>query len=261
MPAAVRLEPVPVLRRLRDLWSMPRDMARFHAYVEQVKSGADGELLAPLVAANPMAREHMLVYVDALLALDAEGLVAAACAEAEERLARSDLDTRVSLVPADNVGGAWSEMSMVDHAARFPDPRPNAGPDKYRFVTAIVFATETPNAVLVRERVLAAIYRAAYIRHHGIAATIREMMRQEGNALRFAGVRVRMRHDLDGMRATLAPHLDATLHATRFAAMYGDAAARRLGHQALGLPDNAGFMVALDDAQSDPRPPEELIAA
>lgn len=254
----MRLEPVPVLQVLRDLWTLPRDMARFHAYLEKVKQGPEGEVFVPLIAANPMAREHMVAFVDALRALGADRILADACAEASKRLAASDLALKLSLVPIDDVGGAWSERTLVDFDNRFGMRKAKAGWAKYGFVTANVYVSEPPTPVLVRERLLAAAYRAAWTHRHGQAQTLRDMMQQEGNALRFAGAQGPSVPELDRVRATLASHLDATLHATRFAAMYGDEAAKRCGHAPLGLPDDAGFAAALADALRGPTRPEEL---
>jgi hypothetical protein len=124
---------------------------------------------------------------------------------------------------------------------------------------ALVYASEAPTAALLRERILAAAYRRAYVERHGGARTVRDMMRQEGNALRFAGATGPRVPDPAAARAALAPHLDATLHATRFAAMYGDRAAERVGHAKLGLPDDAGFAVALEDAMRAREMPESLV--
>lgn len=253
----MRLEPVSVLPILRELWQMPRDMTRFHAYLEKVTG--NGEIFAPLIAANPMARPHMVAFVDTLDALGADAILADACADAERRLARCELARKVSLVPIDDVGGAWSEKTLVDFGARFGDEKihKRASSRKYPFVTAVAYVSEPPTKTLLRERVLAALYRAAWADAHGPPLTLRAMLEQEGNALRFAGAAGPIVPDVEAVRGALAPHLDATLHATRFAAMYGDAAAQRAGHKPLGVPDDAGFALALHDAKRAKSKPEE----
>jgi hypothetical protein len=252
----VRVEPVPVLGILRELWSKPRDMARFHEYVAKIKGGPDGGIFAPLVAANPMAKPHMIAYADALAALGADRLLSEAASEAARRLAHSPVETKLSLVPIDDVGGGWSERAMVDFAARFGDGKKRAR--DYGYTSAMVYASEPPAAPLVRERLLAAVYRRAWWERHGTPRTLREMLRQEANALRFAGAKVPTVTDPTTARRILDPLLDATLHATLFAAMYGDAAAERCGHKQLGLPDNAGFAIALEAACGEEKP-EELV--
>lgn len=250
----MRCEPVPVLKVLRELWLMPRDMQRFHAYIEKLTGGI--EVFVPLIAANPMAREHMVAFVDALDALGAERILAEACAEASRRLARVDLARRVSLVPIDDLRGAWSERTLMDFDNRFGLRKSKKD---YGFAVALAYVSEPADAALVRERVLAAIYRFAWQTKHGPPESVRAMLAQEGNALKFAGATGPRLADVDAARATLAPHLDATLHATRFAAMYGDEAADRVGHKPLGLPPDAGFAMALDDAMRARARPEDLV--
>lgn len=251
----MKLEPVPVLGTLRELWRTPRDMARFHAYLEKV-TGGGGEVFVPLVAANPMAREHMVAFADKLDALGADRVLAEACAEAERRLARVDMARKVSLVPVDDVGGAWSERTLVDFDHRFGLRKARKD---YGYSVALAFASEPVDAPLLRERVLAAVYRAAWSRRHGAPRTLSDMLRQEGNALRFAGASGPVVPDADAVRATLAPHLGSTLHATHFTAMFGDAAAARVGHKPLGLPPDAGFALALHDASRARESPEDAV--
>jgi hypothetical protein len=50
---------VPVLATLRDLYAQPRDMARFKRCLHTITQGTD-DIVVPIVAANPMAREHVL---------------------------------------------------------------------------------------------------------------------------------------------------------------------------------------------------------
>lgn len=252
----MKLEPVPVLHALRELWLMPRDMKRFQAYLGKVTGGGGGEVLVPLIAANPMAREHMVACVDELLALGADRVLAEACAEAGKRLAGCDAERKVSVVPVDDVGGAWSERTLMDFDNRFGLRKAKKD---HGYSVGLVYVSEPRNAALVRERVLAAVYRAAWTKRHGPPETVRAMMRQEGNALRFAGATGPRVADVDAARRALAPHLDATLHATQFAAMYGDDAARRVGHAPLGLRTDAGFAVALDDALRQRERPEDLV--
>lgn len=233
---------------------MPRDMARFHAYLARLQ--AEGSLVAPLVAANPMARGHMLDLLDRLDALGADRALAEAAEEASRRLARSPVESRLSLVPVDDVGGAWSERTMVDFDLRFGSKRPKKD---YGYVTGAVYASEDVTPALVRERLLAAAYRAAHVRRHGHAETLRAMLAQEGRALVFAGAEGPRVADVEHVRRALAPHLDARTHATRFAAMYGDRAAERCGHKPLGLPDDAGFALALADARASREKPEDEV--
>ena len=71
----MNLSYVPILQLQRDLYEMPRDRARFDAYIKLIANDeGDDMALLPLVIANPMAKEHVNDDLDVLLAMDADGI-------------------------------------------------------------------------------------------------------------------------------------------------------------------------------------------
>src|SRR5215204_5248833 len=107
---------VPVLATLRDLYAQPRDMARFKRYLHTITQGTD-DIVVPIVAANPMAREHVLARVNELLAQGAEEVGAGAAEEAAGRLAAVPDQLKASLVVADDVGGGWTNRYLTEAGA------------------------------------------------------------------------------------------------------------------------------------------------
>src|SRR5258708_37606914 len=79
------LSATPLLRIQRDLYDIPRGWDRFKRYLAMMTGGTD-DLVLPLQAMNPMGKAHVADALDRLLALEAEGIVAEAVAEAERRL-------------------------------------------------------------------------------------------------------------------------------------------------------------------------------
>src|SRR5712692_8625614 len=71
----MKLDYVPLLRVQRELQGLPRNYDRFRLYLRTVltKDGKGLEL-PPLIAMNPMGKEHVTDLLDALLALDADGV-------------------------------------------------------------------------------------------------------------------------------------------------------------------------------------------
>jgi hypothetical protein len=51
----------------------------------------------------------------------------------------------------------------------------------------VLWVSEPPTAEMVREAVLTAMYRVAYIHEHGHAHTLRELLAQEGAVMAEAG--------------------------------------------------------------------------
>lgn len=242
-----------LLAPLRDLYALPRDMKRFQAYLQLV-TGGTGDIALPLGVANPMAREHALHKLDALIALGAEEVGERATAEAERRLSRVPGELRSSLVLADDLMGGWTNRFTTDAAARFQ------GGDlvKRGFATTILWVSESPAHEQIRQDVLATLYRALHVRRHGNPQTLRAMLVQEGRAGRFAGRAAALSGaDLAHAETILAPYLDAPLHTcypTAFACFYGDEGAVSVGYPPLGLPPFAGLSIALETVESETEP-------
>src|SRR6185437_6245934 len=94
---------LPVLQVLRELYAQPRDMHRFREYIARMTGGGD-DLVLPIGAANPMAREQALARVDELLAMGADQAGAEAAHEAERRLkAVQTVEIKAAIVLADDV--------------------------------------------------------------------------------------------------------------------------------------------------------------
>ena len=108
----------------------------------------------------------------------------------------------------------------------------------------------TPSAQATREETLTAVYRAARIQQHGFAATLREIMAQEGYAMAMAGCSKPSLDDdeLEYAREVIAPNLDSKDYPTIITSLFGDVAAVSLGYTPPGLSERAGFALALSDA-------------
>jgi hypothetical protein len=242
----MRVTYVPVLRTLRELYSQPRDMRRFHRYIATLTGGTD-DVVLPIGVANPMAREHALHKIDELLVLGAEEIGAGAAATAGGRLADSpaDVEIKAALVLADDVAGGWTNRFTTEAMVRFP----GRGALRRPFATALAWTSESPTAEQLGQEVLAAIYRVAWQQRHGLPTTLRAMLDQEGLAGAFAGQRPSLSADELAKARTIVTGLgDEPPYPQTFAAMYGDEAAEQLGYKALGLAARAGFEVALADA-------------
>ena len=60
---------VPLLRIQRELYAMPRGMERFREYIRTMTDQDTGDLALPLVAMNPMGKDHVPALIDEYLAL------------------------------------------------------------------------------------------------------------------------------------------------------------------------------------------------
>ena len=71
----MNLDYVPLLQVMRELHTIPRGRERFSQYLRTIFPLDDeADQLLPLLAMNPMGRDHVTALLDALLALDADGI-------------------------------------------------------------------------------------------------------------------------------------------------------------------------------------------
>jgi hypothetical protein len=240
---------LPLLQVQRDLYALPRGIERFREYIKTMTDPETGDLALPLVAMNPMGKEHVPALIDQYIALDAEGIAADATAKAVAVQTSNSLpnEYKVSLVVSDDLKGGWTNRWASEFGHRIE----GAAITKRGFITAILWTSEAPSAQRVRDAVLTSIYRVDYLQSHPAPATLRGMLEQEGYAMARAGCTTPAidDDDLEYTRTVIAPHLDAHDRATVIPCLFGDAAATALGYPPQGLSVRAGFALALHDAR------------
>ncbi len=117
------IDHIPLLQTARDLHDVPRGIERFNAYIKTILNDerTDAELV-PLIAMNPMGRQHVAARLDEWLALDADVSAAEITREAG-----SELDDpghfKHGLVILDDVRGGWTNKYTSDAAFRFGEGR------------------------------------------------------------------------------------------------------------------------------------------
>ena len=243
----MKLEFVPLLQVQRDLHRMPRGWERFRAYLQTLMDPETKDLKLPLAAMNPMGKDHVPALLDQYLAFDADGLAARAVAEAESRLSNVEGEFKVALVIVDDAMGGWTNRYSNELTARSGSKPLH----RRAWITGALWTSETPSEQTTREETLTAVYRAAHIQQHGFAATLGEIMAQEGYAMAMAGCSKPSldEDELEYTRAVIAPKLDTKDYPFVITSLFGDPAAASLGYTPPGLSERAGFALALRDAR------------
>jgi hypothetical protein len=186
----MKLEYVPLLRVQREIQSLPRDRKRFEQYLRTIAAPDGKSLELPsLIAMNPMGKEHVTALLDALLALDADGISAQATAEAAGRLADTPGDCKITLVISDDLKGGWTNRHATEFTHRFQCGPPGSLPRwvKDFWITGLLWSSEPASERAVREAILTAAYRTAFVQRHGPARTLRQKLAQEGAVMALAG--------------------------------------------------------------------------
>lgn len=246
----MKLSFLPLLHIQRELYALPRGVERFREYIKTMTDPETGDLALPLVAMNPMGKEHVPALIEQYIALGAEQIVQDAIASVE---ADFDRTYKVALVVSDDLKGGWTNRWASEYGHRIE----GHAITKRGFITAILWTSETPTAERVRDEVLTSIYRVEYLQSHPAPKTLRAMLEQEGYATSRAGcTRPSLDpDDLEYTRTVIAPHLEAHDRATVIACLFGDAAANALGYPPHGLSERAGLALALHDARAVLREP------
>ncbi len=244
----MRLHVHPILHELRGLYDVSDlySMERFLAYTTLASGGPE---LLPLGDFSPMGQRQP-EYLDALLALNAEGLTAEYAREIETELDGVQAEFRLILVVVDQPGNGWTQRWLTDAAWRFgPEKVPQQTPHR-RWVTVQLWTHVPPTPAYLRSQLRGAVMRAVWRVHHGLPVTLSDHLAQEGAALKFggglsAGEPLTLDPDeLSYTRQVLAPLLGSDHWPTIFAALYGDGAAREVGFAPLGLSSLAGLGLA-----------------
>src|SRR5262249_48745961 len=261
----MKLEYVPLLRVQRELQRLLRNYARFRQYLRTLLN-QDSVELPPLAIMNPMGKDHVTALLDALLALDADGVGARAAADASAALADVPGEFKIALVVADDLMGGWTNRYDYEFTFRFGSAhrqleRDSDSPSGFRlprwlkhfWLTGVLWSSEPPSERAVWEAILLPAYRFAYVYRHGPARTLRAMLGQEGEVMATVGCSgpVLDEKDIAYTREVLIPFLDADDKRTVIECLFGDEAGRTLGFTPRGLSHWAGLALALHDARAN----------
>jgi hypothetical protein len=237
---------LPLLQIQRDLYALPRGMERFREYIKTMTDAETGDMALPLVAMNPMGKDHIPALIDQYIALGAEAVVQSILDEWSAEVFQGPREFKIGLVVSDDLKGGWTNRWASEFSHRFE----SAAFLKRGFITAILWTSEPASAASVRDAALTSIFRADYLQSHPMPVTLGGMIEQEGYAMARAGCASPHLDDddLSYTRTVIDPLRGATDRATVMACLFGDPAAKALGYPPQGLSERAGFALALHDA-------------
>ncbi len=256
----MRLEYVPLLQTQRNLQGLPRDYARFKQYLRTIFQSDDLGMRAPLLAANPMGKQHVTDLLDQYLALDCDKIATDAIRTFEGNFDNVPGDFKIALIVADDLMGGWTNRYANEFEYRFGyGARTSARPEqpalprwlKHFWLFGVLWTSEPASAETARTALLSTLYRFVYMHRHGSAQTLRDMLLQEGTVMAQANCvgPTLDEDDIEYTRLVLAPYLDATDKRTCMECLFGDEGGRTLGFTPRGLSHWAGLALALHDAK------------
>jgi hypothetical protein len=240
---------VPLLATQLEVYQVPLGVERFKTYIKTIlNEDSDDIELAPLAEMNPMAKDHVKVYLERLLELGADSVAAKAVQDfIHHKVSFNPYDIRVSLVVVDDAKGGWTNRYLNDFQYAF-------GFDKTSFLKrpwlmVPCWTNEETLSEKIYNDTLMYLHRLAYVFEKGQAKTLGQRMRQEGHVLASVTTKQWLSEDdLVYSREVIQPFLGSTEKPVQVACLYGNEAAKSVGYQPLGLSHRAGFAVALEDA-------------
>ena len=143
----MQLEYLPLLGVQRDLYRIPRGFTRFHEYICTMTDADSGDLKIPLVAMNPMGKDHVPALLDELLAVDADRAAAEAVAAVAPSLSEVSGEFKVSLVVADDRKGGWTNR----YASEFSNCFEVRAMTRRGFIVGLLWTSEPASVEYTRD--------------------------------------------------------------------------------------------------------------
>jgi hypothetical protein len=247
----MNLQYTPLLRIQREIQGLPRNYERFQQYLRTILNAEGTDIdLVPMLAMNPMGKDHVTARLDELIEIDADGIGARTAEAVSKELGGVPGDFPAALVVVDDLFGGWTNRWSYEFNQRKPSPG-----QKHFWVSGYLWASEPVGVERIKQLIATAIYRTAYVQEHGVAQKLRDLLRQEGEVLSRAGCLTPRLDpdDLEYSRQVIESHLDADDMRTCIECLFGDDAGRTLGFIPRGLSPWAGIALALHDAQTPSR--------
>ena len=172
----MQLDYVPLLQTQRDLQGLPRNYARFKQYLRTIFQSDDLGMRVPLLAANPMGKDHVTALLDQFIALDCDTIVADAVRSLHGEFDDVPGEFKIALIVVDDLMGGWTNRYANEFEYRFGFgvhlPARSAHPVlprwlKHFWLFGVLWTSEPASEQATRTAILTTIYRAAY-RHRTV---------------------------------------------------------------------------------------------
>jgi hypothetical protein len=223
----------PILETMIDFYEKPRNQARFDLYLQLLKGDSKDDLLLPIGAYNPMAKEHVLEKLYFLKKIKAEEIMQNAV---ESLVAEKKCPTfQVVLNLADDFGGGWTNRFTTDYDHRF---KLNALVSR-GFCTPILWSSEAFDEEKIIHLTLLACYRTLHWLSFPKPTSLEEHIFQEKNIAQSVGKKVEKSINFDFLEDFYQKNKHSEDFPLIFNFLYGDDAAVSLGYTPLGIKGDA----------------------
>ncbi|MEM7574694.1 MAG: hypothetical protein AAF433_17445 [Bacteroidota bacterium] len=235
---------IPIIDRMLELYAQPRSAQRFEEYLAMLREHPKGDMVLPIAAYNPMAKDQVVGKLHELKELGAEKLMT-------ETLSETNLQTEgeideplidVVLNLADDLLGGWTNRYTTDYDSKF---KIHAFVSR-NFCTPFFWTSEDYSAELIQSRTRQYAFRTLYWLRKRLLRprSLQDHLEQEIYVATHCPPAF-MDHEsgeLDILRQFYQTHRASEDYSLIFNFFYGDAASQSLGFTTYGLSqETTGF--------------------
>jgi len=236
-PVQMKFTARPIIDEMLEFYATPIGPDRFKKYLFKLQGGNKDQLRLPIMGYNPMAKNHVVEKLVELKKLNIDSILEETCQQVNNEFANTgDEITEVVINLADDLKGAWTDRYTTDFENTF---NINALA-KRNFCTPYFWSGEIFLESLIRERILEAIFRTAFVKTKDAPNTLGECVEQE-NFVRANIGKLSERNipAINSDSSFFQKNINSTDYNVIFNFFYGDEASAALNYPVFG---NEGFL-------------------
>ncbi len=223
-----------------DFYKKPPSQVRFQEYLNLMSPNRK-DVVLPIAAYNPMAKAHVWAKLEALKALNTEGVMQSIISKVNEKNRHEDIAFQVALVLADDLKGGWTNRILTDYKSKFED---NFNQKKRPFCTPFFWSSEDFSIENIRIRVEEYLWRTVFQAEKGFDKTLFHHLQQEAFVKKKMGIEELTYEEGDLVQELFDNNISNTSEPFILAFLYGDEAVEHLGHQPIGAFRDMGYLMA-----------------
>jgi hypothetical protein len=236
----VHFKLLPVLDIMIDFYKKPPNPTRFQDYLNLLSPNRK-DVILPISAYNPMAKDHVLLQLEVLKTLNTEGVMQTVISKVNAQIGGGEFGFQVALVLADDLKGGWTNRILTDYKSKFED---GFNQEKRPFCTPFFWSSEDFDIEKIETRVEAYLWRTVFQVENGFNKTLLHHIQQEAFVKKKMNITEINYEEGDLVQELFDTHKLSTSEPFILAFLYGDEAVEHLGHRAIGAFANMGFLMA-----------------
>ena len=228
---------IPIVDRMLELYAQPRSPQRFQEYLAMLRESPKGDMVLPIAAYNPMAKDQVVAKLRELRAIDAEALIEETLEEINSKIADELKGASIGVVlnMADDLLGGWTNHYTTDYDSKF---KLHAIASR-NFCTPFFWTSEQYSPELIRLRTCEYAYRTLYWYQQGLTRprSLQDHLEQEIFVASCcqAVTENKSADDLAVLQQFYQTHQQSEDYSLIFNFFYGDVASHSLGFKTHGL--------------------------